>query len=315
MGVITQTVDTGPVEVDVCQSCQIVWFDSGEDTDIAGALPAEKPDPLAHLSEEDRQEVRQAQARLALSSAKLKGDYQELPDSCSSFDQMGALFGIPVEAGAPPRSIFPVLSWGLVLAMAVGTLFAMSQGDLTYESYGFLAESPLHGGGVAALAGLLIDPRMVSVFLNAVVFIRLGDNVEDLFGHFGFVALLAAATLAGWGVHALVLATPGHPMFGLTSAAAAVAVVYALRFPHVQLGWYYYRRAGFFRDQESGWTMQNVRWVVLEWLLLASATPWMMSEPEAPNSWAEALVGAAVGAVAWGLFGQGVLRHPDAERL
>ena len=313
MTVVEQAIDGRPVELDLCRGCQLVWFDDGEDDQVAGTLPEPPPDPLAHLDPADQLEVRTATARLAMEAREHRAGYDDEPRHYTGLDKMGALLGFPVEDGAPTRSVTPWITWAVCAAAALGSVSALTHLDTVYSSVGFLAEAPLRGGGVPAVVGVFADPRPLSVVFNLGVLLRFGDNVEDLLGGVGYAALLGAATVAGWGVHALGLSHEGQPMMGLTAGASAVAVLYALRFPWVTLGWYQYHRQTFFRRVEGGWWQVPVRWAVIGWVLLVAALPWMEAEPEVPNSWAEAFVGAAVGVGAWALFGKGVLQHPDAR--
>lgn len=311
MTVVTQQVAGQVVELDVCRSCQLVWFDAGEDTRVAGELPTERPDPLGHLTPEARLEIQKAEAQLTMAAAKHQEGYEDTPGHVTGLDTMGAMLGLPVEVGAPARTVVPVVSWGLALAIAAGSVHAWLDMDRTFEAYGLLSDAPMRQAGVPAVVGLLTDPRPFSVLLNLGVFIRLGDNVENLLGRVGFVLLLGVASVSGWLVHVLGMGAAGRPMLGLTAAAAATFVLYALRYPDVRLGWYTYDRWSWFRERESGWFTVPVRWAAVGWVALAAMVPWMEASPDVPNSWAEALVGAVVGVVAWGLFGRGVVRHPD----
>ena len=302
------------VELDHCRRCQLIWFDEGEAIALTGPEPKPKPDPLAHLDKEARMEVLQAQARLTMESKKFEGELSEEPADTSGLATLGALVGFPVEDNAPARRVLPVLSWGLGAVILCGGVWALTDLERTWEAVGFYGEDPLRGGGLPALKSLLVDPRPFSVLLNAAVLFRLGDNVEDVLGRLGFVALLASATLAAWVTHATLLYTPDQPMTGLTSAAAALAVFYALRFPRVRLGWFLYRRSdGWFSQNEGGWELFGVRWAVAGWIVASLYAPWALVEYVHPNSWLEAVVGAIVGAVAFWSFGSGMIHHPDDE--
>lgn len=314
MEVSQHPMGTDTVELDHCRPCQLIWFDTDELTALTGPDPKPKADPLAHLDNDVRMELLQAQARLTMESTRFEGELSEAPSDTSDLATLGALVGFPVEDNAPARRVLPVLSWGLGAAILCGGVWALTDLDRTWETVGFYGEAPLRGGGLPALKSLLVDPRPVSVLLNAVVLFRLGDNVEDVLGRLGFAALMASATLAAWVTHATMLYTPDRPMTGLTAAAAALAVFYALRFPKVRLGWFVYRRsAGWFSQNEGEWALIGVRWAVGGWIAAALYAPWAMADYGTPNSWLEALVGAVVGAVAFWSFGSGMIHHPDDE--
>jgi len=314
MEVSQHPTGTGTVELDHCRACQLLWFDDGEVTALAGPEPEPPPDPLGHLDPVAREDVLHAQARLTMESTRFEREHSELPPDTSGVAMLGAMLGFPVEDNAPARRVLPLLSWGLGVAMLAGGAWALAHLDHTWETAGFYGEAPLKDGGLSALKSLVLDPRPLSVLLNVGVVFRLADNVEDVLGRVGFTILLTASTLAAWGVHAAFLSTPGRPMMGLTAAAAAIAVFYALRFPRVRLGWYAFQRGGGFFDREGfSWRMVEVRWAVPGWLAVAMFYPWMMAESEPPNSWLEAVVGAGVGAAAFWGFGRGLLRHPDEQ--
>ena len=314
MEVSQHPTDHATVEIDHCRPCQLTWFDDGEATTLTGPGPKPKPKPLAHLDSETRNELLMAQARMTMESTRYEAELRQEPSDTSGLATIGSLMGFPVEDNAPVRRVFPVLSWGMGIAVLCGGVWAIFHLEQTWDTVGFYGEAPLRGGGVPALLSLVVDPRPFSVLLNAGVLFRLGDNVEDALGRVGFMILTASATLAAWVVHAAVLYTPGRPMTGLTAAAAAMAVFYAFRFPRVRLGWFDYRRTGgWFSSNEGGWFLIKVRAAVSGWVLAAMVTPWTMAEYQMPNSWLEALVGAGVGAVAFWAFGNGMIHHPDEE--
>lgn len=311
MSVVQQVVGADAIELDVCRGCQMVWFDNGEDTAVAGPLE-EEANPLAHLQPDAQLELKKAEARLMMASRQHHTGYADAPGADTEWNRLLSVFGMPVEDGEPVRRVLPLVSGVLTLGMVVFGVVALLMGDALYERWGFLAEEPLRGAGVPALGGLWLDPRPFSVALNVGVMWRLGDNVEDVLGHPGFIALVTTASVLGWVLHCTGLHPAGEPMFGLTSATAAIAVFYAMRFPDVRLAWYLLRESRW-SSQGSGWVMAPARQAVAWWMLAALSAPWIGAESALPGSGAEALVGAGVGWLAWRFFGTGVLRHPDEQ--
>jgi membrane associated rhomboid family serine protease len=153
------------------------------------------------------------------------------------------MFILPV-GDINPRERVPVVNYALIAANLAAFALLATRGDYDriVSAYGlvpadagrapgtFLTSMFLHGG-VAHLLGNLL-------FLWIT-----GDNVEDRFGHLGYLALYLAAGIGAGVAHAIT--TPpeqaGVPCIGASGAISGVLGAYLLLFPRkrvrVLLGW------------------------------------------------------------------------------
>lgn len=82
-----------------------------------------------------------------------------------------------------------------------------------------------------AITGLFLHSGWLHVIGNLLFLRVFGDNVEDRFGHVGFVAFYLLGGLAGVGAHYYGDPTDTLPLIGASGAIAAVLGAYIVMFP------------------------------------------------------------------------------------
>lgn len=282
---VTHPTAQGPLEVDVCAACQLVWFDASERQQLDPSRPElpERQERHAGLSAEAKSAI----LELELESVKRRTEADWARESVDQahFGGWRGQLGLWVEEGAPPVRLLPLVSWSLLTVVLVGGLWGATGGDAVTEMWGYDAGAPLAGGGVRLLTSLALDVNPNHVFLAASLLFTMGDNVEDLMGSVGFGAMVVFAHLAGLAVHTVLLGIPGEPVVGSSAAVMAVAAVYVLRFPRVRL-W----TPGRYGREWSSWPAWGV--ALLYGVLLSLLHT---GEGMATASWITPLVGVVVG--------------------
>ena len=149
MKVVNIPVAGKDMELDVCCSCQEIWFDPKE----LAALPVYMPPPAEELPPEAREALAIHQVeRIARESEAEKAE-DALPNNVWEF--LAAVCGFPVksESVADGRSY---VTWGAVLlCVAVFILTGCgSAGDI--QAWGFIPAEPLRRGGLTILTSMLL---------------------------------------------------------------------------------------------------------------------------------------------------------------
>lgn len=215
-----------PVLVDVCGPCQMAWFDEGELAALSPSAPAaarvdlppEAREALA-LREVDRLEAERAAEREGVGVGRW----------------WPALFGVPVELGAPGITRMPVVTWSTAALVAIVSI--ASFGDLpgAIGWAGLEPDRPARLLGSTLLTHALVHGGIVHLLTNLYFLLVFGDNVEERIGPRRFAGLLAGAVAAG-GLAYVATAGTNLPVVGISGGTSGVLLFYALAFPGVRLG-------------------------------------------------------------------------------
>jgi membrane associated rhomboid family serine protease len=261
----------GAVRLDVCRSCQLVWFDPQEyDAWLKAPLDAAG---VAHLP----QETRWALAKARLDQPR-EAAFSEAPDEDLGWLKLLCLLGVPVEIDAPKLRSPPWITWTLA-AILILSFFAFGRQDGVVRAWGMVPAELWRHGGLTLLTSFFLHADVAHVFGNLYYLMVFGDNVEDILGSAPYLLLIALAALAGDLFHAAAFSSSTIPAIGASGGISGVIAFYAVRFPRGRLRMWRY-----------GWFDLRVSTAVTFWLALQ-------------------LIGAAVQVAAHGAPGIGYLCH------
>ncbi|HTO92434.1 MAG TPA: rhomboid family intramembrane serine protease [Candidatus Sulfotelmatobacter sp.] len=110
-----------------------------------------------------------------------------------------------------------IRTWGMVPARV--SLSLAGRGDpLPVVGFTFLSSMFLHGGWMHLIGNMWF----LAIF---------GDNIEDRFGHFGYLIFYLASGLVAAGLQYFVAPQSGAPTVGASGAIAGVLGAYAIAYP------------------------------------------------------------------------------------
>lgn len=109
--------------------------------------------------------------------------------------------------------------YGVVPARFFEPDWAVMAGYPSTFGWPFISYMFLHGGWIH----ILLNMWMLWIF---------GDNIEDVTGHWGFVAFYLICGLAAVGVHMVFTQTAVIPVIGASGAVAGVMGAYIVLYPH-----------------------------------------------------------------------------------
>lgn len=279
-------LDGQELKVEVCRTCQFVWFDR---KDLDG-LPAPPPPPPVSKEKELPQEAREA---MAIFETKRMAERAATESSGGAPDdgwkQALGWFGMPVEYDAAPLTRQPWATWilsAIILVVAVAGFFV----EEVWQKFGFIPAEPFRLFGLTLVTSFLLHGGILHLVGNLYFLMAFGDNVEDLIGRKQFLALVAASALVGDLLHWMFDPSSTRPAVGASGGISGVIAFYALAFPKAQLGIV----VRFF------WVRFSAMWGFVLWVGIQFFTIYMMSEGRSSVAGTAHLGGALVG-VAWWL--------------
>ena len=217
---VAVTSDDGPLQLEVCRACTLVWFDRQE-LDALPRAPVEQARPAA---EDPRVEAARARRR-----ASVRED-----DELSRPRYLWTWLGLPVEVGER-TSARPPWATRIVALVVVATSVAAWCWPALMLAFAFVPGDAWRNGGVTWLLSFCLHAGVFHLLGNLYFFLVFADNVEDDVGPARLLLLLAAATIVGNALHWLGDPRAMVPCVGASGGIAGVLAYYALRFPQAQL--------------------------------------------------------------------------------
>jgi membrane associated rhomboid family serine protease/Zn-finger nucleic acid-binding protein len=203
--------------LDVCNRCQLFWFDPGayDRTPLV--------DPLI------------AQAARAQRLARERAAVLSTVDVQPNWQLAFCLFGLPLETSATRVRRQPLVTWWTAGIVAVLSLVAFLDLRHMVDLFGFVPARPWRLGGLTWITSFVLHVDIWHLLGNLYFLMVFGDNVEDFIGRAHFSVLLLLSIVSGLAAHALLDPTSTVPCIGASGGISGVMAFYALRFPKAQI--------------------------------------------------------------------------------
>jgi len=288
---------TEPLRLDVCVSCQFVWFDPTEHEAWVSSswsssdeqLPAQTRAALARLP-------RPSAPTLAPDSDVSEKFVLRLPiEEELQWKHLVCLLGFPVEVDPPPLHHRPWATWTLAALVTAVSLFTMARVDPAAQAWGFIPAELGRYGGMILITSFFLHANLFHLLGNVYFLVVFGDNVEDLLGRVPYLALLLVATVTGDLLHAAVNPSSRIPCIGASGGIAAIILYYGLQFPQGRLR--FFRFLAFFDLKVWG--------ALVLWVIVQLIGTMVQAARETAVGYAAHVGGALVGLIAWSLKRRG----------
>lgn len=225
------------VDIDVCTSCHVVFFDADELEQLPlqpVGLKRGPPAPIRVQSPRPDSPPPMLDAELAYTLDRIQrdaGDYEDV----TGWKYLLAMFA-PVEVNPPAVSRAPVVTWTVGVLLVVVALFTFGDLGTAIEGWAFVPAEPFRKGGVTWVTSFLLHGGVLHLLGNLWFLLIFGDNVEDFLGSKRFAAVLAGAAFAGTLLHMLADPSSSIPLVGASGGISGVMILYGARFPQARLG-------------------------------------------------------------------------------
>ena len=289
MAEIPATAAEAKPYLDICTLCHIVWFDCGEFT----ALPAlpKRHEPYENLPQEAREKLALLESKIAREEAHDRnfGDYN--PDTW--WEWVVGILGMPIEQNVKNIRSAPLVTWCMAAAITIISVYAFVALPTAVKDFGLIPAHPERYGGLTFLTSFLLHGSALHLIGNLYFLLIFGDNVEDWLGKWRFILLIVCATLVGDVAHIMGNASSNTPCIGASGGISGIIAFYALKFPHVRLG-FLMRVYLYFR-----WISLPAYVFFLLWVLIQFVGTWTQMSGFSNVAALAHLGGAGVGLVFW----------------
>jgi membrane associated rhomboid family serine protease/Zn-finger nucleic acid-binding protein len=203
------------VFLDKCPDCGGIWADGGEVRQIASYL---KDDPKVTAIGRDLAEMIQA-------SQDLESDKSFL-DYFVFFPKIV----VPISDDIP-RQKFPfvtVLLIVLCMFVFLGQMLWVSEPESFVEKFGFV---PAHFFSIGLISYMFLHTGVLHLAFNMLFLWLFGDNVEDQFGHFGYLSFCLVCGLFAVFLHGFFNWGSSTPVIGSSGFISGIMGAYLIFYP------------------------------------------------------------------------------------
>ena len=237
-----RTDDPRKPEVDICLSCDLIWFDRGEMSKwgLASRLPwtkrlAEsrlvKPDPRS--THPDVAVILEMQLKLLRQTAhERKSSHPEL--GLFDWKLLPAFFLFPIERDEESYHRAPYATFSLT-AFLVLMFFIARENPQKFIEWLALIPNSAHFPGTSFLTYGFVHLSTLHLVSNLYFFITFGDTVELKLGPKFMMLLFGGGVLAGAFAEWLIHQNSKNPIIGASAGVSAIMAFYCIKWSAKQL--------------------------------------------------------------------------------
>ena len=257
MRTVRSTAGHGPMQVDVCPACNLIWFDRDE----FQALPA--PPPVV-----DRQLPPEAAEAFAIAKAEAIAQRQAGEISDEGPEELWklapALLGMPVEVDAPESRGFPwLIVWLALVVSAISTAVLMGDPEPIFRRWGTVPAEPWRMLGYTWATCFFLHGSAMHLIGNMYFMLLFGHHLESELGRGRLALLLVVGTFASSMLDALFSWGSPVPAIGASGGISALITCYAVLQPRARFALLICFRFIFRWVNLSCWMMVGL-WIILQ---------------------------------------------------
>ncbi|PYI71940.1 MAG: hypothetical protein DMF02_05050 [Verrucomicrobia bacterium] len=286
--------DRAEINVDVCQHCHFIWFDTHE----VDTLVPRQPEP-APVAPELPQKAREMLAMVEVErlSKQAEGSDSDSAPPEELWKQIAACFGLPVEFDEPEEQRKPWTTCLLSAAIICASLLAFPHLLEAVRRFGLILAQATRLYGLTFVTSFFVHAGIIHLAGNMYFLLAFGHAVENFLRPLRYLLLIAMAAIIGDLAHIALDPRSQTPCIGASGGIAGVITFYALNFPRMRLA--FLMRWGFVWFH---WIRLPAWFVFVLWILFQLIGTLEQRAGMSSVSSAAHLGGAAVGVLAWVLW-------------
>ncbi len=231
--------DEEAVELEVCTSCQQIWFDADELTKLPhrNPPPPEPPPPVFPPETQlriDKGEIYMPPVEeLDYREERSPADGEE-PGSV--FKTMLGAIGFPVTVDTPRVKKIAWVTYGLIMLLTVILVITYRGLDNYIADWGLIPAQWTRHYGLTLATGFFLHAGIVHLLFNIYFLDLTGEFVEQELGTLKFIFLLALSSLCGDLLHVIFNLKSNVPCVGASGGICGVMAFFAVSFPQARIG-------------------------------------------------------------------------------
>jgi membrane associated rhomboid family serine protease/Zn-finger nucleic acid-binding protein len=219
---IPVAVPDGIQKLDVCTTCQFIWFDRGEYETLPNILKESHQVPL--LSEDAKEKL--GLWELEKLKERERNKIMTEGNAAEDWHWVPGIFGLPVEIDAKIISSKPIVTWSITALVTITSLIAFFDLSNSIQHYGLVSANWFRNGGLTFFTSFALHGGIIHLVSNMYFLFIFGDNVEDWLGSKQFLFLLLTAMVVGDIAHILGDPSSLAPCIGASGGISGVLAFY-----------------------------------------------------------------------------------------
>ena len=223
----------GPLALDVCQSCNFVWFDAGE---CEFAPPAPAPHVLGQI---DKSRMTQEQIEtLAFLEAQRIAEQERIndPEPYEDWKTIPGLLGLPVELDSDPAESTAWTTWLMAFAITIVSVSAFFRLEPIIQQFGLIPEQVWRYYGLTFFTSFFLHGGTWHLVGNLYFLVVFGRAVERDMGARRWLLLLFTAAFVGDILDVLIDPRGDLPTIGASGGISGILAYYTFKSPFARLG-------------------------------------------------------------------------------
>ncbi len=288
--------------LDICCSCQMLWFDPSELERLPP--PSQNPKDDRTSGEQEMPALYNAKTASVCRSSDHDGD--DTPDS--TWQYIPGILGMPVELDDPGRSRRPILTWLVAIVCLAVFILTFRHLQEAIDAWGFIPSQWSRHHGLTIVTSMFLHGGVLHLVGNLYFLVIFGDNVEDEFGRLKYIVLMITSGLCALLLHSIFDPTSTVPCVGASGFIAGVIASYAICFPEVRLSFMMASRSMLaLVTHEAWWSIPA--WLAFTFWILFQIVMAALSQTGEGGVAYMAHLGGIVPGIVFAIFHRCFLRH------
>jgi len=184
--------DRAEINVDVCQRCHFIWFDTHE---VDTLVPRQPEQVAPELPQKAREMLAIAEVE-RLSKQAEGSDLDSAPPE-ELWKQIAACFGLPVEFDEPEEQREPWTTWLLSAAIICASLVAFPHLREVVQRFGLIPAQATRLDGLTIVTSFFLHAGIIHLGGNMYFLLVFGRVVENSLRPLRYLLLIAMAAIIG----------------------------------------------------------------------------------------------------------------------
>ena len=225
---VTFEINNQDVDIDICTSCQFVWFDHQELNYVNTKTDEDE------LPQKFKEIV--ARRKVEMEENKSENTFYVADEKYFSFsDYLLSLLNLPIEENQSILKTKPIITWFLCALITIIFFLSLIDKNQIVNTFGFIPNQAFRFYGITIITSALLHSNIFHLLGNLYFLFIFGDNVEDFLGKKKYILLIILSEIGSTILHCLLEPKNNIPLIGSSGFISGILAAYTILFPKVKL--------------------------------------------------------------------------------